>query len=72
LLFGIVGLVVPCPSDCYVNNCAADEEDNGLLFGIVVVVDKLPAPPVALMMEEEREFNREKMRETGYRVGVSI
>jgi hypothetical protein len=27
---------------------------------------------VALMLEEEREFNREKMKETGYRVGVLI
>jgi hypothetical protein len=28
---------------------------------------------VALMLEEEREFNREKMRETGYyRLGVLI
>ena len=27
---------------------------------------------VMLLLEEEREFNRERMRETGYRVGVPI
>jgi hypothetical protein len=27
---------------------------------------------VALMLEDEREFNRQQMKKTGYRVGVSI
>ena len=27
---------------------------------------------VMLLLEEEREFNRQKMRETGYRIGVQI
>ena len=27
---------------------------------------------VALMLEEEREFNRQKMRETGYRIAIPI